>query len=133
MTILEMRRTFKYRMYTHKRNRHLHDVTNISGIIWNHCVALQRRYYRLMGGYISRYVLQKHIAKMRNTSRFAHWKLVGSQAVQEIVERLDKAYQRFFEKRGGKPRFKKVKKYRSFTLKQAGWKLLVQVRVLRVD
>ena len=72
-----------------------------------------------------------HIAKMRRTKRFGYWQLVGSQAVQEIVERLDKAYRRFFAYRRGElgiktgpPRFKKVKKYKSFTLKQAGWKLL---------
>jgi putative transposase len=72
-----------------------------------------------------------HLAKMRRTERFGYWQRVGSQAVQEIVERLDKAYKRFFAYlRGdlsiktGPPRFKKVKKYKSFTLKQAGWKLL---------
>jgi putative transposase len=37
---------------------------------------------------------------------------------------LDKSYQKFFAKQGGRPSFKKVKQYRSFTLKQSGWKLL---------
>jgi putative transposase len=50
---------------------------------------------------------------------------LGSQAVQDVVQRLQKAYERFFNKQGGFPRFKKVKKYPSFMLKQkAGWKLL---------
>ncbi len=53
--------------------------------------------------------------------------MVGSQAVQALAERHDKAYQRFFAyKPGGgvatwSPRFKKVKLYSSFTRKQAGW------------
>lgn len=92
---------------------------------------MQRRYYRLTGKYISQYRLVSHIGKMRRTERFGCWRLVGSQAVQEVVERLDKAYMRFFAYlRGelsiktGPPRFKKVKKYKSFTLKQAGWELL---------
>jgi len=120
-----VRKTYKYRLYRNdKRDRHLHDAINISGIIWNHCIALQRRYYRMFGGYISSVRLKKHIAKLRNSQRYSYWRKVGSQAVQDIIERLDKSYQMFFKKRGGRPSFTKVKKYRSFTLKQAGWKLL---------
>ncbi|MGB7339508.1 MAG: transposase [Phototrophicaceae bacterium] len=123
--IVEVRKTYKYRLYRNdKCDRHLHDAINISGIIWNHCIALQRRYYRLMGGYISIGRLKKHIANRRNSERYNYWRKVGSQAVQDIIERLDKSYQVFFKKQGGRPSFGKVKKYRSFTLKQAGWKLL---------
>jgi putative transposase len=124
-----VRRTFKYRLYHSRRTKHLHQRIDIAGLIWNHMVALQRRTYRLTGKYISRYAMQKHLAKLRRQSPcFAHWQMVGSQTVQELAERHDKAYQRFFDwKRGegrrhSRPRFKKVKKYRSFTLKQAGWK-----------
>lgn len=73
--------------------------------------------------------MQDHLAKLRRRCpRFRHWQLVGSQSVRELAERHDKAYQRFFAyKRGegprhGRPRFKKVKTYSSFTFKQAGWK-----------
>lgn len=131
MRSIEIRRTYKYRLYANKRTKHLHQQIDVAGIIWNHALALQRRYYRLTGKYISRFRLVTHIGKMRRTDRFGYWQLVGSQAVQEVVERLDKAYQRFFKyKKGetrlktGRPSFKKVKKYKSFTLKQAGWKLL---------
>ncbi|MEM9950434.1 MAG: transposase [Chloroflexota bacterium] len=123
--ITQIRKTYKYRLYTSKRDKHLHRQINIAGLIWNHCIALQRRYYRLFGGYISKFDLQKHIAKLRmRIAKYAHWKKLGSQAVQDIIERLDKSYQMFFKKQGGRPSFSKVKKYRSFTLKQAGWKLL---------
>lgn len=126
---MNVRRTFKYRLYHNRRNKRLYQRIDIAGIIWNHMVALQRRYYRLTGKYISRYDMQRHLAKLRRRSpRFAFWQMVGSQAAQELAERHDKAYQRFFSyKRGegprhGRPRFRKVKKYSSFTLKQAGWK-----------
>jgi putative transposase len=69
--------------------------------------------------------LQKHIAKLRKRNSF--WQLIGSQAVQDISQRIDKAYQLFFKhnKKGVRsPGFKKVKKYKSFTLKQAGYKFL---------
>jgi putative transposase len=52
--------------------------------------------------------------------------------VQDICQRIDKAYQLFFKhnKKGVKPPgFKKVKKYKSFTLKQAGYKFLGGNRV----
>jgi len=127
--IVQQRKTYKYRLYHSRRNKRLHRRIDIAGLIWNHMVALQRRTYRLTCGYINRYRMQKHLAKLRrNVSRFDHWQMVGSQAVQELAERHDRAYQRFFAyKRGegarhGRPRFKKVKQYTSFTLKQAGWK-----------
>ncbi len=74
--------------------------------------------------------LQSHIAKLRKRNPF--WQLVGSQAVQDICQRIEKAYQLFFKhnKKGVRPPgFKKVKKYKSFTLKQAGYKLLSGNRV----
>ena len=127
-----VRRRYKYRLYTSKRDKHLHQQIDIAGISWNHALALQKRTFRLTGQYIPQGLMKKHLARMRmRTKRYAYWQQVGSQAVQDIVERLHKAYQRFFAYRQGKltvkrglPRFKKVKKYKSFTLKQAGWKLL---------
>jgi transposase len=58
--------------------------------------------------------------------------LVGSQAVQDICQRIEKTYQLFFKhhKKGVRPPgFKKVKKYKSFTLKQAGYKFLSGNRI----
>src|SRR5690606_34907121 len=126
---MNVRRTFKYRLYHNRRNRRLHQRLDIAGMIWNHMVALQRRTYRLSGKYISRYDMQRHLAKLRRRSpRFAFWQMVGSQAVQELAQRQDRAYQRFFaykqgkRPRHGRPRFKTVKQHTSFTLKQGGWK-----------
>jgi putative transposase len=123
--IIEVNRTYKYRLYeNNEANRRLHDTINVSGIIWNHITALRKRYYRLFGKQISSGRLQKHVANLRmKTKCFSYWQKVGSQAVQDICQRHDKAYERFFKKEGGLPRFKKVKKYTSFTLKQAGWQL----------
>jgi len=99
------------------------------GRIWNHAVAFQRTYFRLFGKYCSKAKLQKHIAKLRK--RHEDWMLVGSQSVQKVVERLDNAYQRFFKwlktrkgVKAGRPGFQKSREYSSFTMTQAGWKLL---------
>ncbi len=118
-------KTLKFKLYNHKRNRYLKRSINAAGVIWNHCLALHKRYYRMYGKYLSCNKLQSHIAKLRKRNPF--WQLVGSQAVQDICQRIDKAYQRFFKdhKKGVRPpKFKKVRKYKSFTLKQAGYKFL---------
>lgn len=123
-------RTLKFKLYSHKRNRYLKQTINAAGVIYNHCIALHRRYYRMWGKHLNCAKLQSHIAKLRKRNPF--WQLVGSQAVQDICQRLEKAYQLFFKhhKKGVRPPgFKKVKKYKSFTLKQAGYKFLGGNRV----
>ncbi len=124
-TTIQVHCTYKYRLYTHERNRHLMRAIDIAGIIWNHALALRKRYYRRYRRSLSANQLMKHIAKLRRHSpTYTYWMKLGSQAVQDVVQRLEKAFQRFFAGQGGFPRFKKVTRYRSFTLKQAGWKLL---------
>ncbi|MEB3178879.1 MAG: transposase [Nostocaceae cyanobacterium] len=123
-------KTLKFQLYSHKRNRYLKQTINAAGVIYNHAIALHKRYYRMWGKHLSCAKLQAHIAKLRKRNTF--WQLVGSQAVQDICQRIEKAYQLFFKhhKKGVKPPgFKKVKKYKSFTLKQAGYKFLGGNRV----
>ncbi|MCX6045477.1 MAG: transposase [Chloroflexi bacterium] len=122
-------RTYKFKLYQSKKNKHLHQQIDISGIIWNHAIALHRRYYKLTGKSLNLYDLQKHLAKLKKLPKYAYWGKVGSQAIQDITQRIDKAYKLFFgnlkrKVRTSPPGFKKVKRYTSFTLKQAGWKLL---------
>ncbi len=123
-------KTLKFKLYQHKRNRHLKRMINASGVIYNHCIALHKRYYRMWGKHLSCAKLQSRIAKRRKCNPF--WQTVGSQAVQDICQRIEKAYQLFFKhnKKGVRPPgFKKVRKYKSFTLKQAGYKFLGGNRV----
>lgn len=122
-------RTYKYKLYRSKKNKHLHDQINISGVIWNHCIALHKRYYKLTGKMLNRYALAKHITKLKKLPKHACWNKVGSQAIQDVVERIDRAYTLFFRNikkniKASPPKFQKVRKYKSFTLKQCGWKLL---------
>ena len=123
-------KTLKFKLYQHKRNRHLKRAINAAGVIYNHCIALHRRYYGMWGKHLSCAKLQSHIAKLRKCIPF--WQSVGSQAVQDICQRIEKAYQLFFKhnKKGVRPPgFRKVKKYKSFTLKQAGYKFLSGNRI----
>jgi putative transposase len=123
-------KTLKFKLYIHKRNRYLKQSINAAGVIYNHCIALHKRYYRIWGKHLNCAKLQAHIAKLRKRNPF--WQLLGSQAVQDICQRIEKAYQLFFKhhKKGVRPPgFKKVRKYKSFTLKQAGYKFLGGNRV----
>jgi putative transposase len=118
-------RTLKFKLYQSKRNKHLKRSINTAGAIYNHCIALHQRYYRIWKKHLNCYKLQAHIAKLRK--RISFWQQVGSQAVQDICQRIEKAYQLFFkhhQKGVRPPGFKKVRRYKSFTLKQAGYKFL---------
>ena len=134
-----MRKCFKYKLYESKKNKFLHEQIVIASNIYNHSIALHKRYYRLFSKSLSKYALQKHLSKLRNT-RKQHWKKLGSQAIQEITDRIDKSYKAFFSsqkkrKDGQKtlfvapPSFKKQRKYKSFTLKQAGYKFLEENKI----
>jgi len=127
-------KTYKYKLYQHKRNRYLKRQINLAGIIYNHCIALHKRYYRLYGKGLNVYALMKHLTKLKKLPKYSEWKSLGSQAIQDIAQRIDKGYRLFFgnRERGIKsspPSFKKVKKYKSFTLKQAGYKLFSDNRI----
>ena len=122
-------KTYKFKLYNSRRNKHLHRQIELACEIYNHCIALQKRYYRIYGKYISAYTMQKHIARLKKLPRYKHWYYLNSQAIQDITERIDRAYKLFFRKhkkgiRSAPPRFKKRRKYRSFTLKQTGYRLL---------
>jgi putative transposase len=124
-----MRKTFQYKLYQAKRNKHLHQQIDIAAGIYNHCIALHKRYYRLYGKSLNKYQLQKHITGLKKQEKFKAWNQVGSQAIQDITDRIDRAYKLFFdslksERKVAPPGFRKRVKYKSFTLKQAGYKLL---------
>ena len=122
-------RTYKYKLLSAKRNKKLHRQINAGALAWNHCVAFTRRFYRFYGKSVSENALKKHLTKLKKRVPYGYLREMGSQALQDVVERLYRSYKRFFDakKNGekcGLPGFKKVRKYKSFTLKQAGYKLL---------
>ncbi|MHA2389952.1 MAG: RNA-guided endonuclease InsQ/TnpB family protein [Candidatus Hodarchaeales archaeon] len=124
-----MIKTFEMKLYRSKKNHYIHESIDIAAQIYNHCIALHKRYYKLFGKHLNKYQLQKHLTKLKKLRKFAFWREVGSQAIQDITDRIERAFQLFFQalkstRRVSPPSFKKQKKYKSFTLKQAGYKLL---------
>ena len=97
-------KTFCFKLYNSDHNKALMRQINIAGLIYNHCLALHKRYYRLFGKTLNANRLKVHLTKLKRTKRFAYMSKLCSQAVQDVAERIDRAY-------------------KSFTLKQAGWSL----------
>ena len=127
-------KTYKFKLYSNHGNRELHKTIDGHAEVWNHCVAVQRRYYGIYGKHISKFRLINHISKLKRLPKFAHWNQLPSQAIQDVVVRIDKGYKAMFEarasgKKWGRPRFKPRRKYKSFTLLQAGWKILPGNRI----
>ena len=127
-------KTYKFKLYSNHGNRELHKTIDGHAHVWNHCVALQRRYYAIYGKYISKFRLINHISKLKRTQRFEHWNQLPSQSLQDVAARIDKGYKAMFEARvkgkpWGRPRFKPRRKYKSFTLLQAGWQLLTSNKI----
>ena len=121
--------TYKYKMYRSKSLRHLDRLIDYHCEVYNYCIALHRRYYKMYRKHLSANKLKVHLTKVRKRSTKEHWQELGSQSIQDVAERIDRSYKAFFdakkEHRGGRhsiPHFCKRKNYSSFTLKQAGYK-----------
>ena len=109
---------YKYKLYQTKRTKHLDAMLREASFVWNHALALQKRYYSLFGKYISKNAMQKHYAKRIKRT------LLHSQTTQEIIERLDTAYQRFFKKLAKRPpKFRRAIDFYSIVYKQGGFSL----------
>jgi putative transposase len=92
-------------------------------------VALEQRItiYKQGKETVSCYSQINQLPELR--AEFPEYADVGSQVLQDVIERLDRAYKSFFRRaknsgeKVGFPRFRSRDRYDSFTLKQAGWKL----------
>ena len=110
--------SYKYNIYRSNKTKYLDKMLRECCFVWNHALALQRRFYKLFGKYISVGKMQKHFAKRIKRN------LLHSQTVQEILQRLDSSYNRFFKKLAKRPpKFKRAERFNSFVFKQGGYTL----------
>ena len=83
----------------------------------------QRQRYKDGVPYANYNAMCAHLTELKRTTH-PHWNALPSQAIQEELKRLDRAYQRFFNRLGGRPKIKKRHKFRSMTLRgQSGWQI----------
>jgi len=117
--------TYTYKLYRNKRTTKLDAMLREACFVWNHALALQKRFYSLFGKYVPCRKMKAHFAK-RITRRLLH-----SQSAQEILERLDLSYKRFFDHLSRRPpKFRKARDFSSIVYKQGGFKLNGNVLVV---
>ena len=110
--------SYKYKLYKTDKTKHLDRLLREGVFVWNHTLAIQKRYYLLYHKYVSANNMQKHFSKRYKFS------LLHSQSVQEIIQRLDIAYRRFFNHLAKRPpKFKKAVDFCSIVFKQGGYSL----------
>ena len=110
--------SYKYKLYRTDKTKHLDKMLREAAFVWNHALALQKRYYRMYHKYIGIACMKAHFAKRISRN------LLHSQIVQEILERLDDAYKRFFKHLAARtPKFRRAKDFSSIVFKQGGYSL----------
>ena len=123
-----MKKTYKYRLLGNKQTFIKADEwLMLCQRLYNTALEQRISIYRQHKETISCYSQINQLPEVR--SEFPEYQAVGSQVLQDVIERLDKAYKAFFRRvkngggKAGFPRFRSRDRYDSFTLKQSGWKL----------
>lgn len=60
--------SYKYKLCDSRKLKALDHMMAEAAFVWNHALALQKRYYRLYSSYVSAVRMQKHFA--RHVKRF---------------------------------------------------------------
>jgi len=122
-----MLKNFKYRIYpTKSQASKLNQILEECRWLWNHSLEQRKNAWLEDKKNISNYEQNAELPKLK--SERPSLKLVHSQVLQNVQERLDLAFKAFFRriKKGekpGYPRFKGKNRYDSFCYPQTGWKL----------
>lgn len=131
-------RSYRFKLFNNSRkSRRLEGELRVFCEIYNHSIRLIKTHYKIFGKNPSKNNLQKHLAKIGKTE-FPYWEALGySQGIQDVTDRIYKSYDAFFKwaknKKSGKagkgcarkspPKIRPFRKYKSFTLKKACWKI----------
>ena len=122
-----VRRTYKYRLYpTKTQAERLEWTLARCRELYNAALEERREAYRRLGLTITGAQQKAQLPAIKEAR--PEYREVGSQVLQDVLERLDRAFWSFFRRvRAGQiagyPRFRGRDRYDSLTYKQAGWKL----------
>lgn len=131
-----MRKCFKYRIKTNKETyQKAENWLSLCRQLYNDCLNERVITYKKQKKSISQSQQKKKLPQLKKL--FPEFKKVNSQTLQDVIERLDRAFQGFFRRvkngqKPGFPRFKGKNRYDSFTLKQTGWKLNLKEQTLEI-
>ena len=85
-------KTFCFKLYNTEHNSKLQKQINAAALTFNHCIALHKRYYKLFGKFLNQNKLKKHLTKLKKIAKFKYLLEFGSQAVQDVAERINRAF-----------------------------------------
>ena len=96
----------KVRLYPNKAQQQIIS-SQIGGVryVYNRALALRKYAYTKFGIKVGKFALINHITKLKKREKTSWLKEIDSQAIQQSIANMDKAYQHFF-KGGGYPKFK---------------------------
>jgi len=60
-----MKYSYIYKFYKARKTKFLNQKIDIAGIIYNHCIALYRTYYRIFKKHLDKYKLQKFLVELK--------------------------------------------------------------------
>ncbi len=118
--IVTRRATF--RLYPNKsQEAKMHYWRRLHKDLFNACLAERKTAYQREGRSIGYFDQQNALPEFKEN--WEEYKLLGSQALQATVKRVDFGFQRFFQGLGKYPRFKSSRYYRGWTYPGvSGWK-----------
>lgn len=119
-----MKRTYKYRIYPNKAQQRRIDVTlTTCKVLYNLALEQRINVYKNHKKSISCYDQSNQLSELKKT--YSEFKEVYSQILQNVLYRVDNAYNLFFlrlkakkDRDAGFPRFKSADRYDSFTYPQ---------------
>ena len=115
-------KTYKYKFGNQSNLIRLGNLLDDMWQVHKYFHEWQRQRYKDGLPYANHAAMCEHLTELKRTTH-PHWQALPSQAMQEELKRIHLAYERFFKKLGGRPKIKKRHRFKSFTLKQAGWSL----------
>ncbi|WP_003542066.1 RNA-guided endonuclease InsQ/TnpB family protein [Desulfotomaculum nigrificans] len=112
-----MQITYRFAIHpTNKQQRKMFHTLKLCRKLYNWALSERQRVYKETGKGLN-YTQQQNIIPIYKKSH-QEYKGIQSQVLQDVLHRLDFAYQRFFAKEAGYPRFKDRNHYTSFTYPQ---------------
>lgn len=116
-------KAFKYRLYpTREQARKMSDTLWLCSILYNRCLAERRDAWQNGRKTITKFDQMAALPELKRQDERFH--RVHSQVLQDVVKRLDRAFQAFFRRvkageKPGYPRFRSARRCDSFTYPQA--------------
>ena len=103
----KMLKAYQYRLYPNAiQEEMLSKHFGVARFVYNWALALNSRYYKIIGKGLSKRKLELQLKKKKCKEKFSWLKEVNSQTIVSSIWHLHSSYQNFFSGRAKYPRFK---------------------------